>query len=170
MSPSRHPKIWSLGLSVALAGAAGAQAAPLECPRAQEGGVSAALTAADAEILKSEDRGDLAVEINEIVNRLQLQWPALSYAEIVNALIAAYCPVVAGQPDLTDAQRQARVERFAGLAQRLAPEDSLPAGSQIIASVPLPPDVYRRLGAEAAAHNLTTAQFLAKMLTRAAGQ
>jgi hypothetical protein len=163
-------KIGVLAAGLLLAGHAAAQAGSLECPLAEEGRVSAAITAADTAILKSEDRIDLAAEINEIVNRLQLQRPGLSYAEIVNALIAAYCPVVAALPDLSDADRQARVTRFAALAQRLAPDESLPARSQIIASVPLPPDVYQKLAAEAASHNLTTAQFLARMLTRAAGR
>jgi hypothetical protein len=168
--PNRRASLLAASILLAGAGAAAAEAAPLECPRAQEGGVSAAITAADTDIFKSGDGADLAAEVNDIVNRLQLQTPGLSYAATVNALIAAYCPVAAALPDLTDDQKQARLARFAALAQRLAPEDSMPAGSQVIASVPLSPEAYRRLGAEAAAHNLTIAQFLGKMLSRMAGQ
>jgi hypothetical protein len=170
MSPSRQLKCCVIALGLSLAAAPAGAAAPPECPHAQEGAVSAALNAADTEILKSGDPGFLAAAINEIVNRLQLQRPGLSYAETVNALISAYCPIAAALPDLSDAERQARMARFAVLAQRLAPEESLPPGSQVLASVPLPPEVYRTLSAEAAVHNVTLAQFLAKMLTRAAGQ
>jgi|BarGraIncu00222A_1022003.scaffolds.fasta_scaffold80615_1 hypothetical protein len=174
MQPDLRPKIWFLGLSLILAGAVGsAQARPahaFECPRVQQGAVTASLTAADSEILKSEDRVDLATGINEVVDQLQLRQPGLSYAQVVNALVAAYCPIVADLPNLTDAQKHTRVTRFAALARQLTPANSLPPGSLVIATVPLSPDVYRRLSAQAGSANQTTARFMAKILTDAAGQ
>jgi hypothetical protein len=172
MQTNLRPKIWFLGLSFIAGAVASAQASPahaFQCPRADEGAMSLSLTAADTEILKSEDRVDLATGINDVVNQLQLQRPGLSYAQQVNALVAAYCPIVAELPNLTDAQRHARVTRFATLARQLAPANSLPTGSLVIATVPLPPDVYRRLSAQAGSVNQTTAGFMAKILTDAAG-
>lgn len=169
-----HPKICVLGLSLMVAGTvSSAHARPargFQCPHAHEGAVSANMTATDSDILKSDDEVDLATEISDVVNRLQLQQPGLSYAQLVNALIAAYCPIVVELPDLTDAQKHARVTRFATLARRQVSANSLPAGSRIIANVPLPPDVYRRLSAQAAIQNQPTARFMAKILTEAAGQ
>jgi hypothetical protein len=133
-------------------------------------GVSASLTAADSEILKSEDRVDLTTGINDVVNQLQLRQPGVSYAQVANALVAAYCPIVADLQNLTDAQKRARVTRFSALARQLAPANSLPPGSLVIATVPLSPDVYRRLSAQAGSANQTTARFMAKILTDAAGR
>jgi hypothetical protein len=128
------------------------------------------MTAADTALLKADDRVDLATEINDVVNRLRLQQPGLSYAQLVDALIAAYCPIVVELPDLTNAQKHARVVRFAALAQQQVSANSVPAGSLIIANVPMPPDVYRRLSTQAAAQHQTTARFIAKILTEAAGK
>src|SRR5262247_976846 len=49
-------------------------------------------------------------------------------------------------------------------ANRLAP------GTLLIASVPLPPDVFRELRSQAAASGQTTTQLMAAILTRAAGK
>jgi hypothetical protein len=174
MPTSLQPNIRILGLGLALAAAApsakAAPAHPFQCPHAREGTVSTSVTAADSEILKSEDRADLATGINDVLNQLQLQQPGLTYAQQVNALVAAYCPIVAELPNLTDAQKHARITQFATLARQLAPANSLPSGSLIIATVPLPPDVYRRLSAQAGSVNQPTARFMAKILTDAAGR
>jgi hypothetical protein len=45
----------------------------------------------------------------------------------------------------------------------------LPAGSLIIANVPLPPVVYRELRSQAASVKQTPAQLMASILSRAAG-
>jgi hypothetical protein len=43
-------------------------------------------------------------------------------------------------------------------------------GSLIIANVPLPPAIYQNLSGQAEAHGQTAADFMAAILTRAAGQ
>jgi hypothetical protein len=45
----------------------------------------------------------------------------------------------------------------------------LPPGTLIIANVPLPPAVYRELRSQAAKANEKPAQFMALILTKAAG-
>ncbi|SFK14790.1 hypothetical protein [Methylocapsa palsarum] len=142
----------------------------LQCPEAYEKEVLATTTAADAEILKSDDPVDLTMEIYEIINRLRVRQPGLSYPQVVNALISAYCPIVTKLPDLTDAQKLSRLMRFAALVQEKAPANSLAQGALILATTPLAPDVYRRLSAQAASVNQTATKFMAKILTDAAGQ
>jgi hypothetical protein len=46
----------------------------------------------------------------------------------------------------------------------------MPAGTLIIANVPLPPDVYRELRRQAVTSDQTTAQLMAAILSRAAGK
>jgi hypothetical protein len=134
----RRRSLWRrLGTALAASSSQAHAAHAFQCPHAQEGAASASLTAADPEILKSEDRVDLATEINDVVDQLQLQQPGLSYAQVVNALVAAYCPIVVELPNLTDAQKHARVTRFSALARQLTPANSLPSGSLVIATVPL---------------------------------
>jgi hypothetical protein len=142
----------------------------LQCPVVHEGDVLATTTIADAEILKSDDPADLTMEIYEIINRLRVRQPGLSYPQVVNALISAYCPIVAKLPDLTEAQKLARLMRFAALVQQKAPADSLAQAPIILATVPLSPDVYRRLSAQADSVSQTATKFMAKILTDAAGQ
>lgn len=48
----------------------------------------------------SENRIDLANEINEAINRLQITSPNISWTEVQNVLVAAYCRVVARTGDL----------------------------------------------------------------------
>ena len=54
------------------------------------------------------------------------------------------------------------------LQQQLA-ANYLPPGSMIIAEVPVPPAVYRRLRSQAEAGGQTPAQFIGSILTTAAG-
>jgi hypothetical protein len=55
------------------------------------------------------------------------------------------------------------------LQQQLA-ANYLPPGSMIIAEVPVPPAVYRRLRSQAAAVGQTPAQLMASVLATAAGK
>ena len=54
-----------------------------------------------------ENRADLANEINEAINTLQIASPNISWSEVQNVLIAAYCHVVARKPGLAAAEKWA---------------------------------------------------------------
>ena len=113
---------------------------------------------------------DLGNEISELIAQLQLKEPDISNADLTNGLIAAYCPLVAEAPRLTDAQRWSRMHRFVQvLQQRLAAND-LPPGSTIIVEVPVAPAVYRRLRSQAEAGGQTPAQLMGSILTATAGE
>jgi hypothetical protein len=62
------------------------------------------------------------------------------------------------------------MRQFDRLVEQQIAGDALPAGSLIIANVPLPPAVFHELRSQAAAVHLTTAQLMADILARAAGR
>jgi hypothetical protein len=118
----------------------------------------------------TDNRVDLANEINEAINRLQIASPDISWSDTQNVLIAAYCRVVARKPGLTAAERWSRMRQFERILERQIAANMMPAGTLIIANVPLPPDVFRELKRQAAVSSQTTAQLMAAILTRAAGK
>jgi hypothetical protein len=103
--------ILALGAWAALAGSAAA----LECPRPQplaKPGVLAE-TPGDIAILSTAlVAGHDPQKIREIVDGLRQEHPGVEPAEIMNYLIAAYCPVAAKAAGLTEAQRQTMVDQF----------------------------------------------------------
>jgi hypothetical protein len=143
----------------------------LECPEIGPGRISDLIgDAAAGGLFTTESRVDLANEINESINRLQIASPTISWTDVQNVLIAAYCRVVARKPGLTATEKWGRMRQFDSVLERQIAANMMPAGTLIIANVPLPPDVYRELKSQAAASNQTTAQLMTAILTRAAGK
>jgi hypothetical protein len=62
------------------------------------------------------------------------------------------------------------MRQFDSLLERQIAANMVPAGTLIIANVPLPPDVYRELKSQAAVSSQTTSQLMTAILTRAAGK
>jgi hypothetical protein len=121
-------------------------------------------------LFATENRVDLVNEINEAINRLQTASPNISWTDVQNVLVAAYCRVVARKGGLTGAEKWSRMHQFDDVLERQIAASMMPAGTLIIANVPLPPDVYRELRRQAATSDQTTAQLMASILTRAAGK
>ena len=112
---------------------------------------------------------DLANEINDLINKLQIEKPNISYAELTNVIVAAYCPVVANMASLTASEKWRRMRQFDTVLQQQLAANTLAPGTLIIANVPLPPAVYRELRSQAARVDKTPAQLMAAILSRAAG-
>jgi hypothetical protein len=121
-------------------------------------------------LFTTDNRVDLVNEINESTNRLQIANPNISWSDAQNVLIAAYCRVVARKPGLSAAEKWSRMRQFESVLERQIAANMMPAGTLIIANVPLPPDVYRELKTQAVISNQTTAQLMTAILTRAAGK
>ena len=67
----------------------------LECPEIGPGRVSDLIgDATGAALTGTENFIDLANEINDAIGRLQIVSPGISWANVQDALIAAYCRVV----------------------------------------------------------------------------
>jgi hypothetical protein len=143
----------------------------LECP--EIGAVSVPDLMGDASgggLFVTEDRSDLANEINEAINRLQIASSNISWSDVQNVLVAAYCRVLARKGGLTAAEKWGRIRQFDNVLEQQIAANMMPAGTLIIASVPLPPDVFRELRKQASVANQTPAQLMTAILSRAAGR
>jgi hypothetical protein len=76
-----------------------------------------------------------------------LRWEGMAKSQIVSHLVGAYCPMVAQENSLTEAEKAAKVRRFAGQITQLV--YSLESGLDVIINVPLAPDVVDALNATA---------------------
>ena len=143
--------------------------AGLDCPEIGPGAVPNLLGDAQSKLVMSADSVDLANEINDLINKLQIEKPNISYAELTNVIVAAYCPVVANMTRLTASEKWRRMRQFDAVLQQQIAANTLAPGTLIIANVPLPPAVYRELRSQAASVDKTPAQLMAAILSRAAG-
>src|SRR5262245_61010133 len=151
--------------------AAPVRAAVLECPEVGPGEVPNLLAhVKQPQFMASASSADLANEIYDAINRLQIERPNISYSDLTNVLIAAFCPLVVNAPQLTAAEKWQRMRQFDAILRQQLAADTMPHGSLIIANVPLPPAVYRELRGQAAAAGQTPAQLMAAILARAAGR
>ena len=155
------------GLSICLP--ARGHTAGLDCPETGPGAVPTLLTDLQAKLVMSGNTVDLANEINDLINKLQIEKPNISYAELTNVIVAAYCPVVANMVGLTASEKLRRMRQFDTVLQQQLAVNTLTPGTLIIANVPLPPAVYRELRSQAAKVDKTPAQLMAAILSRAAG-
>jgi hypothetical protein len=143
----------------------------LDCPEIGPGSVPNLIgDTSGGGLFTTENRIDLANEINESINNLQTASPDISWANVQNVLIAAYCRVVAGKAGLTAAEKWDRMRQFESILERQIAANMMPTGSLIIANVPLPPEVYRELKRQAAVSSQTPSQLMTAILTRAAGK
>jgi hypothetical protein len=104
--------------SIALSGSAWA----LECPVRQADnpiGVDQA-SAKVAEILKTSSGLALTNNMPTVVNLLRSSYPKLEPAQVVNHLIAAYCPILNARQDIADPEKTTILEGFAAAATRAA--------------------------------------------------
>jgi hypothetical protein len=143
--------------------------AGLDCPETGLGAVPNLLSDLQVKLVTSSDSVDVANEINDLINKLQVEKPNISYAELTDALVAAYCPVVANMANLTASERWRRMRQFDTILQQQLAANMMPPGSLVIANVPLPPAVYRELRSQAASIGQTPAQLMTAILSRAAG-
>jgi hypothetical protein len=153
------------------AGAQASAAENLECPEIGPGRVPDLIgDASGGGLFATENRIDLTNEINDAINRLQITDPNISWSDVQNVLIAAYCRVVSRKAGLTAAERWGRMRQFVSVVEQQIAANRLAPGTLLIANVPLPPDVFRELRSQAAASGQTTSQLMAAILTRAAGK
>jgi hypothetical protein len=143
----------------------------LECPEIGSASVPDLIgDTSGGGLFATESRVDLANEINESINRLQIASPSISWTDVQNVLIAAYCRVVARKSGLTATEKWGRMRQFESILERQIAANMMPAGTLIIANVPLPPDVYRELKRQAVVSKQTTTELMTAILTRAAGK
>ena len=145
-------------------------AANLDCPEIGTQAIPNLFADLQIKLLETENSIDLANEINYAINKLQIAQPNISYAEVTNVILAGYCQVVANRAGLTALEKWSRMRQFDAILQRQLAANMEPAGTLIVANIPLLPAVYRELRSQAAAVKQSPAQFMAEILSRAAGK
>jgi hypothetical protein len=144
-------------------------AAGLDCPEMGAGTGSNLLSDVQVKLVTSGNSVDVANEIYDLINKLQIEKPNISYAELTDVLLAAYCPAVANLANLTASEKWRRMRQFDTILQQQLAANMMPPGSLVIANVPLPPAVYRALRSQAASTGQTPSQLMTAILSRAAG-
>ena len=94
-----------------------------------------------------------------------LRRDGMTKSQIVSHLVGAYCPTVAQDSSLTEADKATKVRRFAGHITQLV--YSLESGLDIIVNVPLTPDVVDALNATARKQGLSSSAWIAMTVENA---
>jgi hypothetical protein len=133
----------------AMVGANAALAAgPFECPtKPLESPELAKIT----ELLPTGDSFEKVERLNNAVTTLKAE--GVSPPILIDNLIASYCPQIAAEKQLTDAQKSARVNRFAARITRTV--YSLDSADEIILDVGFPPAVISAINDKSHASGVT---------------
>jgi len=122
MAPKQRIRGVTVFCAVALV-AMSATAVAMQCPTPQKLGRTGVLqeTAVQtnemsAYLADGNDSGDHAALIIEDLRR---RYPSVRNAEVTNYLVTAYCPLVARLTGLSEAEKKARMDRFASQVDRL---------------------------------------------------
>ncbi len=154
--------------------AAGTEAARRLCPAISPvgaGNAMAPLLPGAAALMRGADTGDLANRTDVLLRTLRRDNPGIGDALLADTLIAAYCPTLANDPDLSADGKADRLARFrAGLERALAGA-APPPGAPVVVSTALPPEALARAEAAARAAGKTLDAWLAEAVAaQAAGR
>lgn len=134
--------------AVLLAASPALAAGAFECPKSS---LEAAQAATIKAALPSGDGLDQADALLAAVDSLKTK--GIGSAFIIDGVISAYCPAVAAQSGLTDAQKTEKLAAFASRATRVV--YSLETADAVILDVPFPPAVLSAIQAKASAAKVT---------------
>lgn len=135
-------------------------AGPFECPTKP---LEAAQAAKIRALLPAGDAYAQVEKLNAAVAALKAE--GASPVLVIDNLIAAYCPLIAAQPGLSDAQKSALVSRFAGRITRTV--FGLDGADQIILDVAFPPAVVDAINAKAQAAGVSPEAWIQSTVTTA---
>lgn len=105
-------------------------------------------------------------QLNAAVATLRRE--GMSKSLIIDHLVGAYCPMVAREEPLTEADKAALVRRFTGQVTRLV--YSLESGLDIIVNVPLTPDIVDAVNNTARKQGLSGPAWIAMTIDNALQQ
>jgi hypothetical protein len=104
-----------------LLGSAALPAFALDCPKPQPTAKPGILKETPAQMTavgKQLASGDTFNAIASTTADLRIRYPGVENAEVVNYLVTAYCPAVAADSKLSEAQKKAAVDAFAAQVMR----------------------------------------------------
>jgi hypothetical protein len=140
----------------------GAAAESFECPRAFKPSTPARLEEIRGLLPNVNAMADVN-QLNATIGALRRE--GMPKSQIVDHLRDAYCPMVAQDKTLTEAEKAVRVRRFAGQITQLV--YSLESGLDIIVNVPLTPDVVDALNTTAGKQGLSGPAWIAMTVENA---
>ena len=135
-------------------------AGSLECPWQP---VADRPAAAVAKLLPSGDA--LADDADITATIASLREAGLSSGAIVDSIISAYCPVIAGEADVTEAQKADAIEAYAARVTDMVYTYS--TADEIILDVTLPPSVVTDARTEASRAGLSVDAWVASLVEQA---
>ncbi|GGG43800.1 hypothetical protein [Chelatococcus composti] len=139
-----------------------ARAADFVCPDLP----GSAQTKTIQDLLGSVDPLDRPDQLNAAVDALNKA--GVSRAMIIDQIIAAYCPSVAANKNLTPLQKTLRIQRVAAEVSRQV--YNITSEEAVLVSVPLPPDTLDKIGALAKQAGVTPAEWIAGVVEAATGR
>lgn len=145
-------------LVFAIFGISAAQADGFVCPVPQvPAAQSEAVTKLLPDLQSFRDQAKLDTAIDKLKN------DGDGVVQVVNSVIAAYCPLVATEQGKTDAQRTRDVQNFGLSVTRQA--FSLSSEEEIILDVALTPDVVEVINAKAKAADMSPQEWVADKIS-----
>ncbi len=136
------------------------------CPKIGEGTVPGSLaTEQEVARLAGADRSNLQNGIAAVIALVKKDNPDAASGDVVTALNAAYCPVVANRTDLTRAQQRAALIAFSDMAGQQYARTSPADVSKVLVDTSLSPDAVAQIDQAAAAAGLSPSAFIAKQLS-----
>lgn len=111
-------------------------------------------------LLPVGDPLDEPAKLDAAIDAMRAQ--GLGSASIIDGLIGTYCPIVAENASLSDAQKTSRLQRFAVRLTRLV--YSFEGADEIILDVPFSPPVVDAIKAKAAEAGMTPEKWVATVV------
>jgi hypothetical protein len=105
---------------------------------------------------------------NQVSNMIaQLRTQNVDGSLIVDALVAAYCPVIAADTGLTTAQKKARIDSFSRQVTALVfPQAQPQQVDDIIVNLPMAPDLLQKVDEAARAAQMSRDAWLARTIQK----
>jgi hypothetical protein len=150
------------GLVLLAMPSAGVAAEKFECPLAVKPTTPAKLQQIRRLLPDASAMADIG-RLNATVSALRQD--GMPKSLIIDHLVGVYCPMVAQESSLTEAEKTARLRRFTGQVTQLV--YSLESGLDVIVNVPLTPDIVAVLNATASKQGLSGAAWIAMTVENA---
>ena len=136
------------------------------CPKIGDGTVPGTLaTEQEVAMLAGADRSNLQNGITSVIAQVKKDSPDATAGDVVTALNAAYCPVVATRSDLTVAQKHDTLIAFSNTVGQQFSRTSPADVSHVLVSAQLTPDAVSQINQAASSAGLTPSAFIARQLS-----
>ncbi len=142
----------------------------LDCPAVSSTGISGTLTDPGSgilELMQGVTPDTLDNRVTEIIAQVRAANPGVSDGELSDDLVAAYCPVLATDAQLSIEQKQSRLSAFLSSVTNILAQGQMPTGSKVLLQVGVPQSVVSEVDAAARAAKQTREQWIEKALEAA---